>query len=287
MRISRKTVAAVWAVSVLGMMAASFFISLKESEPEYFLSGDVISLSQAQAEQASTPDQAAAESISQEKVKEGPADITNGGVTEESDKAPPPIAAIRERGSRGGEDCVSSLGLEDLKKRREELELRSSELESKDKELKQRERAMEEELKRIEGIRVEVAKLTGAIKKENEEKVAKLVETFEAMSPKASAQMLANIDEGLAVAAMSRMSTLKLSKVMNVMEPKRATRLTELLAGVISARAPSETSSNGESGRGGSNRKSVKGGEENDGHDQQSDSNSGSNAVEPKRNTSS
>src|SRR5690606_1884411 len=61
-------------------------------------------------------------------------------------------------------------------------------------------------------------------------------ETFESMSPKAAAQLLSSLDEGLAVASIELMSTAKLAKIMNIMETSRSSRLSEQMAGVVRAR---------------------------------------------------
>ena len=127
---------------------------------------------------------------------------------------------------------VDASNVEDLKKRREELEQRQKALVAREAEFAAKERALKEELKRLENVRDEIAKGGASRKKEAEEKIAKLVETLENMSPKSGAQLLAGIDETLAVSAMSRLSTLKLAKVLSSMEPVRSARLTELLGGV-------------------------------------------------------
>ena len=88
-------------------------------------------------------------------------------------------------------------------------------------------------------MRDEIAKLDTSHRQQNQEKVAKVIETLQTMSPKASAQMLTTLDDGLAVSAISQMDTVKLSKIMNIMEPKRASKLTELLAGVVRAHSAS------------------------------------------------
>jgi len=129
----------------------------------------------------------------------------------------------------------------DLRRRKEELEQKQKELVAKETELKAKEQALNEEFKKIDLVREDISKVDGARKKENDEKVNKLVETFETMSPKAAALLVASVDESLAVAAMAKMSTPKLAKIMNVMEPKRSSRLTELLAGVVRARIPAQS----------------------------------------------
>ena len=122
--------------------------------------------------------------------------------------------------------------VEDLKKAREELEARQKAISAREAELGVKERALKEELKRLEVVRDEISKGTAEKKKEAEERIAKLVETLEGMSPKSAAQLLAGIDEALAVTAMSRISTTQLSKVLSSMESTRSARLTERLGGL-------------------------------------------------------
>ena len=126
--------------------------------------------------------------------------------------------------------------LEDLRAQRARLAEKEKELSAKEAELTALKAAIQEEFERLEGARSDIARMDELKKKENEEKVAKIVETVEAMSPKAASQMFAQLDEALAVTAMQRLATPKLAKMMNLMEPKRSSRLTELLAGVVRAR---------------------------------------------------
>ncbi|OFZ21040.1 MAG: hypothetical protein A2X94_06830 [Bdellovibrionales bacterium GWB1_55_8] len=132
--------------------------------------------------------------------------------------------------------------IEDLRKQREALQVRERNLVAKEAEFKAREDAIAEELKKFDGIRKELAKVQESRKSENDERVNKLVETFETMSPKAASQLLTSLDETLAVSAMSRISTQRLAKIMNLMDPAKSSRLTELLAGVVRANdsAPKE-----------------------------------------------
>jgi flagellar motility protein MotE (MotC chaperone) len=131
-----------------------------------------------------------------------------------------------------------SSAVDELRRQRDAIDLKQKELASKELELKARERALDEELKKLKDTRDEISKIDDSRKKENEEKVAKFVETLETMSPKASSQLLGSIDESLSVAAIARMSTAKLAKIMNVMDPAKSSKLTELMAGVVRARNP-------------------------------------------------
>ena len=142
----------------------------------------------------------------------------------------PPIAAIRAKESTS---CLSDpAALEDIRLKRDQLEAKARELTARETEFKAKEQALEEGLKRLESVRDEIAKAESFKKKDSEEKVGKLVETIQGMSPKSAAQLLAGIDSQLAVATMSRISTERLSKIMNVMEPEKSSRLSELLVGV-------------------------------------------------------
>jgi flagellar motility protein MotE (MotC chaperone) len=147
--------------------------------------------------------------------------------------------SAQESGSdRDGGACLSDPSvLEEIRSQREGIAKAQKELAAKEQELKDREKAMAEELKKVEAIRDEINKTDELRKKENEEKVAKVIETLGTMSPKASAKMLAELDDALAVEVLVKMDTSKLAKIMNLLEPKRASALTEMLAGVTRAKA--------------------------------------------------
>jgi len=144
--------------------------------------------------------------------------------------------------NENGEACVTGSALEDLSAARERLAVKEKELAQKEAELKAFETAIKKEFARIEQARQDLAGVETLKKKENEEKVAKIVETLETMSPKASAQLIATLDDALAVTALQRMATPKLAKVMNLLDPGRSSRLTELMAGVVRVRS-NETAS--------------------------------------------
>jgi flagellar motility protein MotE (MotC chaperone) len=149
-----------------------------------------------------------------------------------SQKAPP--------ARRSDSSClVDPSAVEDLRRRGDEIELKAKELQSKEQEMVAQKRAIEEEVKRLSVLRDEIEKLQGAVKKANEEKVQKVVETLESMPPKGAAQMMAALDESLAVSAMPRLSTQKLAKILNLMSPDRSARLAEKLAGIVKSRSTS------------------------------------------------
>jgi flagellar motility protein MotE (MotC chaperone) len=172
--------------------------------------------------------------------------------------------AVDPRTGRADDDkatgCLSEPSvLADLQSQRERLVQRENDLASKESELKVREQAVAEQLKKLEEIRADIAKTQEFNKKDSEEKIAKVVDMIQNMSPKAAAKVINELDESLAVAAIDKMDTAKLSKIMNNLEPKKSSRLSEILAGVVrardvaasqarpdgSARAPAATEANG------------------------------------------
>ena len=142
--------------------------------------------------------------------------------------------------------CLSDpVVLEELSKKRQEMEARQKDIQSKEAELKARETAINDELKKLQDMRDEIAKLDQTHRQGNQDKVTKVVETLSSMSPKASAQFLTTLDDALAVAAISQMDTSKLAKIMNTIDPKRGAKLTELLAGVVRAQNSTPIASRG------------------------------------------
>ncbi len=152
-------------------------------------------------------------------------------------------APARARASDPKQCLADETAIEDVRKRRDELELKTKELSAREAELVAREKALEEELKKISQVRDDIARIEGAARAQNETKISRIVETVEAMNPKAAAKMLAALDETLAVGAIERLSTPKLGKIMNLLEPETSSRLNEVMAGVVRARGIQKRSS--------------------------------------------
>jgi flagellar motility protein MotE (MotC chaperone) len=195
----------------------------------------------------------------------------------------PESSSERANASHDSGSCLSDPAvLDEIRAQRESLAKAQKELASKEQELKEREKAMADELKKVQAIRDDINKTDELRKKENEEKVAKVIETLSTMSPKASAKMLAELDNALAVEVVSKMDTDKLAKIMNLLEPKRASELTEMLAGVTraksvaSAQRLSMASVDPVTGREGARNLNQKGGENYDGQNHDNSNNSSS-----------
>lgn len=152
--------------------------------------------------------------------------MLNPEIAESNDQAP----AVSDSGS--GACLVSEKALQDVNQRRDELAARAKELDVKEKELEAKNQALEAELAKLDEAKKQVLQAKEQVNNLSEEKIARLVETFEAMSPKSAASVIAGVDQNLAVAALSRMSTQKLSKVIAAMEPALSSRLTDALGGI-------------------------------------------------------
>ena len=162
------------------------------------------------------------------------AEQTEGSSFKENAKEPRASEPVIQKTDEG---CLAdSATLMDLRRQKIELETRIRELNSRDADLKAREQALNDQMKSLATTRDELEKIDQSRKAEGEAKVAKLVEAVENMNPKAAAQLLGTVDEGLATATMARLTTGKLAKVLNVMDPARSTKLSELLAGVARAK---------------------------------------------------
>lgn len=175
---------------------------------------------------------------------------------EEIQEAKPEVIEAPQKKSTG---CLTDeASIKDFQDVKRELAKREQELKHREDEIAAKERALEDELKKLEETRDEIkqVQLLGDSKKE--EKISKLVETFESMSPKAAAAIVGTIDERLAVEAMSRLSSAKLGKILAAMDPAKSGNLAEKLAGVVRAKTRASTSVDVAA-----TTKSVKGGEEN------------------------
>jgi flagellar motility protein MotE (MotC chaperone) len=131
---------------------------------------------------------------------------------------------------------VDETVVEDIRKVREENLRMRNELEKKEADLKAREKVLNEEVRKLSELRAQISKTQDERRKENEEKVNKLVETLLAMSPRAASKMLSTVDTQLAVAAMEKMDTQPLAKIMNVMDTSKSSKLSEMLTGVVKSR---------------------------------------------------
>jgi len=137
-----------------------------------------------------------------------------------------------------GPTIADESAIGDIQRVRQELNDKQKELEKREAELAAKENALQEEISKIDSLRSEISKSSGANSQEAAGRITKLVETFETMSPKSAAQLVIHLDETLATQALSQLSSPKLGKILSAIEPTRSARLTERLAGVARAKKP-------------------------------------------------
>ncbi|MBC7384548.1 MAG: hypothetical protein H7301_00110 [Cryobacterium sp.] len=208
------------------------------------------------------PESLAEESASQTK----PSSETklDGSAEAKADPEAKPAAPVAKKstGCLTGEASIQDL--QDLKR---DLAKREQELKRRESEIAAKESAVQEELKKLDQAKEEIKQTQALGDSKNEEKITKLVETFESMSPKAASAIVSAVDDRLAVEAMSRLSSAKLGKILAAMDPTKSAPLTEKLAGVVRAKR-SDTRNPASIGAAGTST-SVKGGEENGNRKQQ------------------
>jgi flagellar motility protein MotE (MotC chaperone) len=188
-------------------------------------------------------------------VSEGaPAEKAPGDAQGDSEKAKP----TKTSASLGKGSCLTGeTAIQDAQEIKRELAKKEQEIKRREDELAQKEQALQEELKSLEVVRDEIKQAQSIGTAKNEEKISKLVETLESMSPKSAASIVGTVDERLAVEAMSRLTSPKLGKILAAMEPTKSAHLAEKLAGVVRANKKTASIDAAET----TNR--VKGGEEN------------------------
>lgn len=125
---------------------------------------------------------------------------------------------------------INRKALNDVKRRQKQLDEKEKELDQRLSEVEGREKVLAEEFTKLEAIRKEILAIDAENIAKREEKVSKLVETFESMSPKKVAAVLSTVSEDMAVDAMFRIETARLAKIMNAMNPKKSAELSQLMA---------------------------------------------------------
>ena len=193
-----------------------------------------------------------------EHAPEGAAPVADG----KQDEKAAEVAAAAPAPTRKKSGCLTGeASVEDFQEMKRELAKKEQELKKREEEIVAKERAVDEELKKLETTRDEIKQAQVVGDSKNEEKISKIVETFESMSPKSASAIVATIDDRLAVEAMSRLSSAKLGKILAAMEPNKSSSLAEKLAGVVRAKKPEAR--NSASLGAAETSKSVKGGDEN------------------------
>lgn len=145
-------------------------------------------------------------------------------------KAAEPVAEkpVAKRPSGG---CLASEEvIADLELREQQLKSREAALREREKEIDSQQAAVKEEIGKLDSARAEVQGAHVKELAEREEKVNKLIETFESMSPKTAAAVIGGVDDELAVTALSRLTNVKAGKILGNLNPEKSSRLSEMMA---------------------------------------------------------
>lgn len=120
--------------------------------------------------------------------------------------------------------------IQDLSIREQKIKERESQLADSQKEIELQKKVIQEEMAKLEALQAKIQGVRAQEMAAREEQVNKLIETFETMSPKAAASVLAEVDEELAVTTLTRLSNVKAGKILANLKPEKSSRLSEKMA---------------------------------------------------------
>lgn len=139
--------------------------------------------------------------------------------------------AVTQAARKPSNECLASEEIiADIQLRERKLKEREAQLAEREKDLEAQQKIIGEELAKLDAARSEIQGAHAKAMAEHEERVNKLIETFETMSPKAAAGVINGVDEELAVTALSRLSTTKAGKILANLSPQKSSKLSELMA---------------------------------------------------------
>lgn len=118
-----------------------------------------------------------------------------------------------------------------LTERKKELDAREAQLGELEEELHRQRAEVEVQIKRLEEMRRQIASVLNERVQIDEEKVNKLVEVYSNMKPKQAAEIIATLNEDLAVEVMGRMKKQNAAAILNLLEPQKAQVLSEKYTG--------------------------------------------------------
>jgi len=110
---------------------------------------------------------------------------------------------------------------------REELEKKEAELQKREERLKALEATIDRKIDEYRAIAAKAESYLKEIRAIQDEDLAHLIKTYEAMDPEAAAGRISRLDTALAVKVLRGMKTRKLGKVMARMTPSKAAILSK------------------------------------------------------------
>ena len=157
--------------------------------------------------------------------------IAEEKTTSKEDSKEVAVEKLSPAASVAASECLASEEvIKDLEKREKVIKQKEESLAEKEKELNAQKTAIKEEMNKLEARQGEVQSARAKELAANEEKVAKLIETLETMSPKAAAGVIGGVDEELAVTALSRLTSVKAGKILSNLKNDKSSKLSEMMA---------------------------------------------------------
>jgi flagellar motility protein MotE (MotC chaperone) len=164
-----------------------------------------------------------------------------GEKTEEAEKKPENKKSIEElldaplpwevpRAGEAGCSDEEILVLRDLRNRGRVLGRRSHALDERAAALDELEQGVASEIARLESLRAEILELLVGQRSALKQRVAKLSRMVDQMKAKEAAELLAGIDQGVALQVLQKIKPKQAGKVLSAMAPAKAQELADRLA---------------------------------------------------------
>lgn len=124
------------------------------------------------------------------------------------------------------------------KQKSTELEEKERRLQEAQERLRVEEARIEDKIQQFENLRAEVMQQQEKNKQQSDKIFSRMVKTYESMSPKKAAVILATLDDDLSVELLLTMKEKRVAQILDVMDADRAKELSSLMA----KRRPTELS---------------------------------------------
>ena len=118
-----------------------------------------------------------------------------------------------------------------LSERNKELDQREQELNALEEELHKQRDEVEARIVKLESIRGDISTVLKDRVEVDEERVKTLVEFYSNMKPKQAADIVANLNEDLAVEVLGKMKKKNAAEIMNLLPPEKARTISEKFTG--------------------------------------------------------
>jgi flagellar motility protein MotE (MotC chaperone) len=120
--------------------------------------------------------------------------------------------------------------MESLAQRREQLDAREREIDMREKVIAAAEKRVEERIAELKTIEQNIETMFGKRDEQEEQQLASLVKTYEAMKPGDAAQIFDKMDLTVTLDVISRIKPAKAAPILAAMKPERAEQVTVELA---------------------------------------------------------